>query len=581
MKTIKYSFLFVVLLFSCQEVLDRAPDDKLYPDQVWKSESMVQGLVTNLYSRFPFFAFEQGNWYSWTDEGTQSTGNSSAITQGTVSRSSELSGMVYWDYAYIRDCNVFLENIGKAEVSEENKKQWEGEVRFIRAYAYFEMMRRYGGIPLVDVVLDPFSAIDDKYVVRSKEEDIVAFIDSELTKAVALLADVPTPRGRINKWSAYALQARANLWAASIAKFSTVQLNGIVGIPAEKANTYYQKASAAASQVINSGKYALYNGDPSDKSENYRKIFVTANSELIFVRPYDGVMVGHSWDEWMGPNQWASRGGQGNPTLDFILGYENADGSTDQPAFGTANLYDNGAAPFAKKDPRLFGTVFFQGDKWATITVQSYEGLDPSATPTPSAVITNPNQSYKNIPCVGDDSRNLTKDDFSTNSGFHIKKFVDNTRQKTPNGQSKTSWIVFRLAEMYLIKAEAEFEQGNKLPAVAALNMTRERAGISLVDENTISQDRIRNEWTSEMAFETHRYWNLRRWRQAHNVLNTRVRGLQTILHYPSSDEPIKFYFIPFNAESFTRVYRQEHYYNPITNGRINNNPKLVENPLY
>ncbi len=577
MNSIKYFSLFIfILLVACDEdVLNREPLNKISANQVWMDEAMVKGYVTNLYSRFPFFDFEQGAWYNYSDEGTQSTGNSNNVTQGTVSRSSEAHP--YWDYAYIRDINIFLENIQTAEISESIKGQLEGEVRFIRAYVYFEMMKRYGGVPLVDVVVDPFSEIDEKYVVRATEEAIADFIDSECTIAAGMLPDVSTPRGRVNKWAALALQARTNLWAASIAKYSTVQLNGLVGIPANKTQTYYQKASAAASAVINSGKYSLYNANPADKVENYRNLFIVDNDELIFIKPYDGVNIGHSWNEWIGPNQWADRGGQGDPTLNFILRYENTDGSADQPLFGPENLYDIGKGPFLNKDPRLFATVFFEGDNFGSITVETYEGIDPAATPTPSEIIRNPNQSYEGIPGAGLDSRSLVKDDFSTNSGFHIKKYVDDSQRKIPSGQSKLNWIVFRLAEMYLIKAEAEFELGNPGPAAEALNMTRSRAGISLVDASSITRDKIRNERSSELAFEVHRYWDLRRWRIAENVLTGRMQGLQIILHVAT----MKYYFIPFDCESFSRSFKPEHYYNPITNSRIDNNPKLVENPLY
>jgi len=577
MKSLKYLYLVLFLfLMSCEDVLNRSPLDKIPEAQVWQDAVMVNAYVTNLYSRFPFFAFEYANWYNWSDEGTQSTGNSNNITTGTVSKSSEAHA--FWDYAYIRDCNIFLEKITTADITDGVKKQLEGEVRFIRAYVYFEMMKRYGGVPLVDVVIDPFKPIDAKYIVRAKEEAIADFIDTELTLATNLLSDVITSRGRVNKWTALALQARSNLWAASIGKFSTVELNGLVGITASKANTYYQKASAAASAIINSGKYALYNADLANKTQNYQKIFlVENNSELIFVKPYNGVNIGHSWDAFQGPNQWSVRGGHANPTLDFILRYENIDGTTDQPVFGTSALYNNGAAPFVKKDPRLFATAFFQGDSWATGTIQTYEGLDPSATPTTSAIIRNPTQAFMGVPCAGLDSRSLTKDDLSTNSGFILKKYIDNSAVNIPETQSKTNWIVFRLAEMYLIKAEAEFELGNLNDAVVALNMTRSRAGISLVDQATITRAKVRNERASELAFEELRYWDLRRWRIAHTVLSYRFQGLQIILHHASS----KYYFIPFNCESFTRAFKQEHYYNPITSARINNNLKLIENPLY
>src|SRR5690606_8509442 len=293
------------------------------------------------------------------------------------------------------------------------------------------------------------NTIDQKYTVRATEEAVADFIDSELTTAIGLLNETPTPKGRVNKWTAHALKARAMLWAGSIAKYGSVQLNGLVGIPAGKAEAYYTKASEASDAVINSTHYALYNADPGNKSENYRKIFLEENnSEIIFEKPYDGVNIGHSWDAWHGPNQWSVRGGLGNPTLDFILRYENIDGSTDQPAFGPDHLYMDGTEPFVNKDPRLFATIFFQGDAWASGTVETYEGLDPSPTPSPGSIIRNPNVTHQNIPAVGADSRSLTKDDFSTNSGFHIKKYIDGGVEKLPETLSKTNWIEFRLPEM-------------------------------------------------------------------------------------------------------------------------------------
>ena len=577
MKAIKYIlFLFLILSQSCKDVLNMTPLNKISELDVWNNEVMVKSYVINLYSRLPLNnpLTSVNDWYSWCDEATKSNAAGNNINQGTVSKTSE--GNPYWDYAYIRDCNIFLQKILTSAVSQPVKTQLEGEVRFMRAFAYFEMMKRYGGVPLVDVVIDPFKPIDDKYLVRSTEEAIANFIDTELTKAVSLLSDVATPQATINKWTAYALNARAMLWAASIAKFGTVQLNGIVGIPATQANAFYAKASAAADAVINSGKYALYNPVPSDKAENYRKIFLDEeHSEVIFEKAYDGVNVSQIWDTWCAPTTWDVRGDLCDPTLEFILGYENIDGSTTQPTFGAGKLYADGYEPFANKDPRLRATVFFQGETFPNGTIQTYEGLDPSVTPDPSKIISSYSTAYNGKPTVGLDSRMIAKDDQSTNSGFIVKKFVITTNKNVERGY--TNFIIIRLAEMYLTKAEAEFEMGNKGPAATALNMTRSRAGISLVDATSITLDKVRTERRSELAFEAHRYWDLRRWRTAISVLNYRFQGLRIIYHFASG----KYYFIPFNCETFTRAFKQEQYYNPITTSRIDNNPELVENPLY
>ena len=493
-----------------------------------------------------------------------------------MSKTSE--ALAYWDYTYIRDLNSFIEKIKVSSIIESVRSQLEGEVRFLRSYVYFEMEKRYGGVPLVDVVIDPFNAIDVKFTNRSKEEVIVDFIDSELTQISNMLTIEPLPKGRVNKWTALALKARANLWAASIAKYSTVGSNGLVGIPSSRANEFFQKASDAADAVILSGNYTLYNPVPGNKSENYRKIFLDeGHSEVILERIYDGVNLGHGWDCYYAPWPFAARGGVLDPTLEFILGYENIDGTSDQPSFGKDFLYDSGAEPFIKKDPRLFATVFFEGDLWANDTVRTYEGIDPSVTPDPDEIISNPAYIYKGMSTVGLASRMYSFDERSPNSGFIIKKYLDETKVKIAESESSSNWIVFRLAEMYLTKAEAQFELGDMQKAADALNFTRGRAGISLVDNSSITLDKLRNERRVELAFENNRWWDLRRWRIAESVLNHRFQGLKIIYHFESK----KYYFLPLDCETFTRSFKPEHYYNPITDARIDNNPDLLENPLY
>lgn len=578
MKIFKYLFILTIISFtSCDDVFDRQPLDKISEADVWNDDALIKAYVTNLYSRYPSFAFTVGTWNNYTDLATTVIGNRVAMPMGLIDRDSE-SGIGYWDYTIIRDCFLFLQNVGKSTVSDIILHQLEGEVRFILANVYFEMQKRYGGVPLVTEVIDPFGEIDKKFTQRSTEEAIADFIEGELDKAIDLLSDEPVPKGRINKWTAYALKARAMLWNASIAKYGSVQANGLVGIPQSRANEYYTKASEAAEKVISSGKYSLYNKYPNDKSENYRMLFVDEeNSEVIFEEVFNGLEKGHDWDIWNLPPQVTPRGATLDPSLEFLLGYENIDGSDNQPEFGPENLYDDGFDVFKNKDPRLHGTVFLQGDEWADITVQTYEGIDPSVTPDPGAIISNPREDYMGIPSVGLDSRKLLASDNSTNSGFLLKKYCDESKINPAKGQSETNWLIFRLAEMYLTKAEAEFELGHLDIASTALNYTRERAGISLVNASTITLDRVRTERRSELAFEYNRYWDLKRWRTAENVLNFNMQGLQIIFHYESG----KYYFIPFYAEDYIRVFRPEHYYNPITNSRISDNPDLIQNPGY
>lgn len=589
MKIFKQFILIVLVgssLFSCEkgDGLDLKPDTKVLAEDVYSSEVLVDAYVASLYKQFNIDDFNadyidafRDHLSGGSDEMTARGGNRTPVTQGTWSRNTE--SFPYWNYFYIRDLNSFIQNIRTSTIPDAKKTQLEGEVRFLRAYVYFEMERRYGGVPLVDVVIDPYKPVDKKYTRRSTEEAVADFIISELTSITEMLTDNPLPQGRVNKWTALALKARAALWAASIAKYGKVELNGLVGIPASRANEFYTTAAAAADAVIQSGKYSLYNKFPDDKAKNYQNIFLDEeNSEVIFEKPYNGIEVGHSIDLWNAPPQFAAdgRGGTSNPTLEFLQGYENIDGSTTPPDFGPDHLYATAGGPFLNKDPRLFGTIFFDKDPFAGGFVETYEGIDPSPTPDPDAILSNENESYKGMPQVGFGARTNFSDSRVTHSGFYMKKFLTN-EINIQAGMSKTNWIIFRLAEMYLIKAEAQFDLGKLDMAAEALNKTRERAGISLVDAGTITLDKVRTERRSELAFEGHRYWDLRRWRTASNVLNHRFQGLRIIYHYDTGE----YYFLPIPCETFTRVFRQANYYNPITDDRINNNPDLIENPLY
>ncbi len=564
------------LLGSCEDIFERTPLDKISDSDVWQQEALMRAYLTDIYARLPWQSYDMNDRY--TDFGTERFGNFTSITQGTVSRTSE--SMAYWDYVIIRDMNVFLEKMVDSPVSEQVKKQMEGEVRTMRAWVYFEKQKRYGGVPLVDVVLDPFAEIDEKYSKRTSEEAIADFIDSEFTTAINLLKDDHTSLGQINKWVAYAFKARANLWAASIAKYSTVQIDGIVGIPPGRADEFYRKAADAADAIIKSGKYSLFNKIP-DRTENYYRLFFEDgdNPEVIFARLFDGVNIGHAYTQSNVATRYSS--GQGSslhPTLELCHFYENIDGTTDQPEIGPDHLYENGLELFSKKDPRLRATVFFQGEEFRGDIIRTYDGLDPSPVPDPGSIIADWTYSYQGFPSVGEDSR-LQQSHNRTQSGFLTRKYIRDFGDIFESAIDVISWKYFRLAEMYLTIAEAEFELGNMPQAVAALNMTRERAGISLVDETTITLDHIRKERSVEFAWEGFRWWDLRRWRTAESILqrDIPVQGLRIILHYETG----KFYFLPLDAESYTRIFKPEHYYNPITEQRIENNHNLVENPLY
>ena len=145
----------------------------------------MKGYVIDLYSRFPSFAYV--DYFVYSDEGTWSSGNSNAVTMGTMSKSNVPDDLQYWDYGFIRDINVFLENAPDAPVQDNVKNQLLGEVTAMRATAYFEMAKRYGGVPLITEVIDPYGSIPEELQMRKKEEDIYDFVEAEYVKAIQIL----------------------------------------------------------------------------------------------------------------------------------------------------------------------------------------------------------------------------------------------------------------------------------------------------------------------------------------------------------------------------------------------------------
>ena len=266
-----------------------------------------------------------------------------------------------------------------------------------------------------------------------------------------------------------------------------------------------------------------------------------------------------------------------NPTLGLVNQYENLDGTFSTPDFGENVLYPTGSAPWANKDPRLHATVFFQGDTYAGNVVELYEGIDPTVGGTnPGAIVSEAGVDVNGKPSIGSASRRQANQ-FFPSTGFLLEKYVAET-PLVPDDTESYNWKELRLAEMYLIAAESEFELGNLAEAATFLNFTRSRVGLIDLDETTITRNRVRTERTSELIYEGHRWDDIRRWRTALDALNGQiVQGLRVIYH----DDTGQFYFLPIDGETVQRVFRPEHYYNPITNGRIEAQGDLIENPGY
>ncbi|WP_316834168.1 RagB/SusD family nutrient uptake outer membrane protein [Pedobacter nutrimenti] len=597
MKKILLYSMFLALLTSvpsCKKDLNREPKNLVSESVAYGSLTGIEALTATLYNDMEvedldYIVGSEGGYtstttdealrsYSWGVQNDPVIGNWFGVDWTNPNTGA---------YVKIRRVNDFIEKVptAPATLSDEVRKRFVAEGRFIRAFNYFTLVKRYGGVPLVTKVqqFTPGGDVTKLGIARAKEQEVYDFIATELDEAIADLPETYSGSNayRVTRYAALALKCRAMLYAASSAKYATLQINGLVGIPASLANSYWQKAMAAAKLIIDSHEFSLYNVD-ADKATNFQKLFLTAgNSEAIFTKTYLAPDKAHSFDFFNAPQSFkVDYGCATNPTLEMVEEFEYVDGSPGalkvKDALGNAIVYNKPGDIFKNKDPRMFATILTPFDSWQGGIVEIRRGVIDGGVKYTSEQLTEGyptnEASFKK---VGKDGPLTTSD--PTKTGFYIKKFM-NPVSRIDYGLSTTPWMVFRYAEVLLNYAEAAFELNMPNEARDAINLIRDRAGIAQV--SMITLDKIRHERKVELAFENHRIWDIRRWRIATTVLNnTQFHAL-----YPwamwgtaANTNDLKYTFEIVSAPKNTRTFPEKLYYEPVPQG----NPTYVQNPLY
>jgi len=577
-KNINLLFLVFLIFFAegCEkQLLDKKPLDIITDAQVWNDPNLIKAYVDNLYSRAPMSGLYMAENPALlittlvvSDEGcTNYVWNT---PDRSISGSLDASGgeLEYWDYTLIRDINSFLINIKTGTVPEDDKKQYSAQVRFLRALAYFEMVKRYGGVP---IVLKPQNITDGDalFVPRNKEKEVYDLIGKECDTISAVLPESYSSSdiGRVTKYAALALKSRAMLYAASIAKYGTEQLDGLVGIPKSDANSYWQASLDASKAIMDDHKFELFNKYPEDKAKNYQMIFLEKdNSEIILAKKFISKIYGHGFDDQTQPNfNYTYWGGCFSPSMELADAFEMKDGSSG--VIDWPNIKGQERVIFKNKDPRFEASIMYNGQQWAWDTCRIWKGI---YTETGEAKNSETEQ-YKGMDEVGRDQKTSQ----GPTTGFLLKKFLDPTKVFPLDLESDQDWILFRYAEILLNYAEASFELDHPDDALDPINQIRTRAGITALGSVTL--DQIRQERRIELVFETHRFWDIRRWRIADQFLGKNLHGAYPYYHFATN----QFEYEVGNADFFNRVWKQAYYYYPINETRINNNPKLIENPGY
>ncbi|HEV7621811.1 MAG TPA: RagB/SusD family nutrient uptake outer membrane protein [Flavisolibacter sp.] len=558
MKNNILSLLLIVLIggilpVSCSKtLLDKNPLDKLSDPALWNDINLIEAYVNNQYHVLPSV-----DWYdkvrgltlsSICDESIHQYGYNGIydVNKGAMAPSNTTEFETWkFDYGYIRNCNVFFSNIGKAPQTNSNLiNRMKGEVYFIRAYSYFELAERYGGVPLITT---PFELVDKFDVARSSYDATVDYIVSQCDSAAALLPlsyGEDKNFGRASKGAAMALKSRILLYAAS------PQWN----VSNDQVKT--KKAADAAKAVIDLQLYPLYQGAMG----TYDKIFTdNTNSEIIFQRTMDITSpntVYAALEQIEGPNGGVNALGQyggwntNSPSQNLVDAFEMNDGLS----IANSPIYDP-QDPYKNRDPRFYADINYDGGIWHGVALEFFAGGRNS--------IQNPFNS---------DAQNCSR------TGYTMRKHLNPAfdYQNDPLGQTYDPWIISRISELYLNYAEASYYSGDEVQARWAINQLRSRPSVNLpgiIETGTALLKRIQNERQVELCFEGQRFFDVRRWKIAEFTDNIPLKGINITIQ-----GGVKTYTV---KDVQTRVFvASKHYLFPIPQYELDK-VKLVQNPGY
>ena len=580
-------FLTILLLSGCiKDTLDRKPLNMVSDADVWVSEDLIKIYMVPLYNAVPNGYLEgQGGRYqaNLTDEASHAyLGNNTVSNYGNDAQMLNTTM-----YTWIRKANYFLERIKTATIPEAKIKELSAECRFIRAFYYFDLVKKYGGMPIIEEVQVFKNDIETLLVPRNKEEEVYDFLLKELDAAIADLPDTRDANNsnRATKLVAQALKSRVMLYAGSIAKYGTVQLDGLIGIPATKANTYFTESMNASAAVMESNKYGLYDklynpqNQTGDPVSNYQQIFIDKNNiEVIFQKAYNFPDKPHSWDNTMVPEGFTTNYGSGIcPVLGLVEAYEYIDGTP-----GILNIgieYDSPDDLYKNKDPRFEASIFRSGTPYSGRSLQIHRGIyGTNGTLYESDKVPFPQD--PTMLQVGKDGPFPTGN--YTKTGFYIRKITNPSKAVVERLTSDQNYIEIRYAEILLNYTEAALELNQNLgTALDAINQVRARAGIRKLIGNELTIARLRNERRVELAFEDKRFWDMRRWRIGTEIFkNTTMEGLWPYLRYTGTG--YKYTFVKKTGypidDGLSRVFEERDYYSNLS-GYISSNKNIINNP--
>lgn len=594
MKKILYILpvICAMLVSSCGDFLNKTPDEDMTIDDIFASETFTRNYLSHVYSWIPTesnFADDGGLFRSpfvgGCDELEIAYGRAySHMINSGAWNSVNVGRVPIWNETYMatRKVNMFLENVDKVPVSPEQILQWKGEAYFLRAYFAFLSFRAYGPIVLLDHTLK----FDDDLLSYGRRpiDECVDFIVSNCDTAAMLLPDrMPDiDLGRATRVAALALKSRVLLYAASPLYNGNHEMEalkdstGLQLFPQSYDPQKWEKAAEAAKVCIQTAKaagYTLYTSLTGDLVANYQEIFLKNwNDEVLFAKNLDRYSHHFRCADPISLSGYSII----NPTQEMVDAYEMENGIS--PILG---YDDDGLTPVINPASGYVETGYVSTAKkgrWPAGVRNMFVNREPRFY----ASINYPGQTWKGTELAfwydGKDGKRYAGSDYCK-TGYLMRKINNENNRWSPYIVEQCSWIISRLGEIYLNYAEALNEVSSPVAEVYEhVNAIRERSGLPGLPEGLTQEqmrDKIKHERRIELAFETHRFFDVRRWKDAVVSENKTIHSLNILAGQNKQDN--NFYKRVIVED---RIFESpKHYFFPILQSEIEKNTKnLIQN---
>lgn len=532
---------------SCTDLLDMTPTNLVSDKTMWEKTENAEWAVNSLYTYVYSVMANQsvvGLTESLTDMMKYGSYNYNSLAfipsefaygeDHTIKAGYVDSYMGYWGtrYSQITNINEAFCNLKKyGNMSDADKTRLEAEIRFMRAYVYFDLVKRYKEVIIYDENMD--AIVKDKAL--STEEQAWDFIQADFDFAADKLPVKEDAKGRLDRGAAYAMLTRTMLYAKRYdAVISASEAIAKLGYDLEK------KYSDSYSKTISSGNVEAILQYLFNRAEN-----ITHSFDFYYTPGGDFTMHGETG------------GGYGTPTQELVESYELATGGFPDWSI----WHDVGVTqtpPYALLEPRFQATVLYNGSQWKGREIQPWLGgadgfCEWNVEPEP---------------------------DGRTTTGYYLRKMVDETHNVIQYTSGVQPFTVIRYAEVLLNRAEALYKTGKEGDANDIVNRIRDRVGLpALSVDGEELMAAIRQERKVEFAFEGLWYWDLRRWGIAHEKYPLGLSDYMVHGFKITKDEEGNFTYDYISVDDQKRNFPQRLYRFPLPAAELNNNGSVNQFP--